>query len=282
MDTRPLDQLLRRAEDLRVFPAVVAHIQAVADDPNSSLTDLEQAVARDTALSAKILKVANSPFYGLNRTVGSLRQALFVMGFWATRNMALALTMLSDEIAGDPVPDGLWTHAVQVAAGANALAAEVEGQDPHEAFVCGMLHDIGQLIMLQVDEPAYRPLLERHGPDDGALLGAERELFGCDHARLGAACLAGWNLPERIEHAVSHHHDFASVPAGAPADQRHAAAILYLANSLSRGLIVDEPIPELTRRLADHDAGRQIDVTHHRLHETVELLGSDLSTLMVV
>jgi putative nucleotidyltransferase with HDIG domain len=267
MASPAIRRMLERAEELKVFPAVAAQIQAVADDPNSSLTELEQVVAMDPALSANVLRIANSPFYGLNRTVGDLRQALFVMGFWATRNMALALTMMSPGKSDGDGRKRIWENALRVSTAARIVAEGLGLADGQIAFVSGMLHDIGRMVMLEVGTSDYQQLLEQHAGDDAAILEAERALFSFDHAELGGACLERWNLPAGIVLAVAYHHSYAALPQEIVEEERINAAVLSLANELTHTCREDGAPEVLGEQLVGLPANVQLGFAATRLDE---------------
>ncbi len=198
-----LGALVDRVEDLQLFPAQAARVRAVADDRRSTLDDLAAVVASDPALTASILRLANSAFFGLRRQVGDLRQGIFVLGFRATRDLALALALAGLGRCEHPMRAHLWQQALRGAAAARAIAGCTYGQvDVGDAFVAGLLRDIGAVLLLEVDGHGYAALSDGCGD----LLEAERHRYGADHATVGAACLERWGLPVETCEAVSAHH----------------------------------------------------------------------------
>lgn len=190
-------------------PAVYFDIRDELESPHASSQSVAGIIARDPALSAKILKVANSGFYGLPRTIADLHQAITLLGNDTVLGLVLA-ARLFDRL---PVPglhlDALWMHCVTVATLARQIASE-EGGDNRTVSasgVAGLLHDIGGLIFLSHRPGPYATMVRHAGGDEAALLQMERADFGVGHPELGAHVLGLWGLPDVVVEAVALHHD---------------------------------------------------------------------------
>ncbi len=223
--------LLERADEMQVFSEVAMEIQRVTQDPESSLMDLEGAVSMDPTLAARLLKVANSPFYGLKREVKTLGQALFVIGFDATRSMSLGMSLVAAGQKERKERRQLWAHSMRSGAIAQQLARQSQLMDHNEALVGGMLHDIGRLLMLQTAGYRYRPILVNQEMTPMERVQAEFDLFEFDHSMLGAACLERWRIPNSVCVAVAKHHDLASA-ADASKDVQIATCVVHIADEL--------------------------------------------------
>ena len=199
-----IEKAVSTAEKLTIFPKSAIKIRTVVSQPDSSFNDLEQAVSTDPALSAQVLKIANSPYFGVSRKVGQLRQALVLIGYEATRDLALALALLSMSKRQGGAAANLWTHCLGTAVMARLLCDACEPDLAGEAFVAGLLHDIGKPIACLVQEDdAGQEWVPRSTVSS---LEDERKRQGFDHAELGAACLEQWNLAESTCAAIRHHH----------------------------------------------------------------------------
>lgn len=202
--TTDLERLLDRVEDMQLLPAQAVRVRRVAEDRRSSLDDLEAVVARDPALAGSILRLANSAFFGMRRKLGTLREALFVLGFAATRDLALALAVSSLGRSQHPLRHQLREQALRGAVAARAVASCTHGQvATGEAFVAALMRDMGRILLLELYGESYATLTSDH-PE---LRAGERERYGADHAELGAACLVRWGLPQVMCDAVASHHD---------------------------------------------------------------------------
>lgn len=224
-DGSQLNDVLARVDELRVFPSVALKIQKTASDPDASIINLGEVVRMDPTLSARLLKIANSPFYGLRREVSSLEQALFVLGFEATRNLALGLIVAALASRGDKTQEMLWQHSLRCGAAAQILTTKLDfSLDSSAAFVVGLMQDMGSLILVHAEKRRYQHLLTTHALSEPAFLAAELTEFGFTHSELGSACLRRWNLPQQIVDLVRYHH----TPSAAPSTELINLAEVFL------------------------------------------------------
>ena len=199
-----LDKAVSRAEGLNVFPKSALKIRSVVSSTESTFGDLEGAVCLDPALSAQVLKVANSPYFGMSRQIRDLRQALVLIGYEATRDLALSLALLSLAKRETGPAAALWQHSLGSGLVARLLAEASYPEMAGEAFVAGLLHDLGKLVGSLVHErDDDYPWAEVSDPDS---LDLEVQRCGFDHAELGAACLEQWNLGPSTCTAIRDHH----------------------------------------------------------------------------
>ncbi|MGN6607581.1 MAG: HDOD domain-containing protein [Jatrophihabitans sp.] len=171
-----------------------------ADDPRSTARDLAEAVGTDAVLSARVLMLANSSFYGLSGRVGRLEFAVSVLGFTTVRALALATAA---DVAGR-VPDGFWEHAALAATSADQLAGLFDAEPP-DAFCLGLLHGFGTALLHQQQPVPGLCTTEDH--ELATLVADERASYGIDHAAFGALVLRDWMFPDRLCAGVAGHHD---------------------------------------------------------------------------
>lgn len=227
-----IPELIVRADSLGLFPALATRIRDVANDAQSSIVELEAAVGLDSTLSAALLRLANSSYYGMRRQIGTVRQAIWVLGFRATRDLALGLALASVGRRNDPLRGGIWNQAVRGALATRGLAELLDGADRREvageAFVAGLLRDLGRVLLLELERARYAPLSRDFlaASCGSELAQAERRAFGFDHAELGAACLDHWRLPDATCEAVRHHHT--------PPEASGLRAVVWLADRMER------------------------------------------------
>ena len=163
-------------------------------------------LASDQALAARVLKLANSAFYGASRRIGTVSEAVVILGLRTTRNLAMATSceeMLEREVSGYAMQRGsLWRHSLACASAAQALAQRAHLRGTEEAFVAGLLHDIGKVILNTYQRAEFIQVLRRTLEGGIPYSEAEREVFGFDHAEAGARLLERWNLPSSLVSAV--------------------------------------------------------------------------------
>ncbi len=227
------DRLVGDLAGLVSLPEVVVRINALVDDPKSSAEDIGRTVQQDPALTARMLRLANSAMFGMQRQVDTVARAVAVLGTRQVRDLALGLAAAR---AFEGIPnrlvsmDSFWHHSVLAAIAARLVAGASPRGRPDSAFVGGLLHDVGQLVMFnKLPDASYRALLMTiDAPGEPDLHVCERAIVGFDHARVGGALARRWGLPSSLQECIEFHHE----PARArehPVD----VAIVHLANSLA-------------------------------------------------
>lgn len=202
---------LERVERLPTLPEVIARIMSMVDDPRISAQRIGEVVGQDQSMVATILKVVNSPFYGLSSRVTSIQHAVVLLGFRSIRNMALSAVLVRTfgESSRDHRFDRtrLWRHTVATAVGARLLGEMFRTCDPEEAFLTGLIHDMGIVILDQYFHEEFRRVLDRVTLEGKTLREAEREVFGHDHAAVGMYLAKKWNFPAAVVEAIACHHE---------------------------------------------------------------------------
>lgn len=200
--------------DLPAMPAVAGRIFRMVDNPDTDATDIAQAISMDPTLTAKVLKSANSSYYSPTTPITNLSQAVARMGLRALRNVVviecLPLKGKSGE-AANPLASGLWEHAVATAIGARIVAGRVVGCSPDDAFVAGLLHDIGKSALLLFKQTEYPEVIRQVQEGGGSFAEIEKARWGFDHADVGAAVLRLWQLPDVFVEGVRFHHRLAEI-----------------------------------------------------------------------
>ena len=233
-----LNALVRQVRGLPALPETVLRVMQITEDPKAGITDLAEVLISDQALAARVLKLANSAFYGSSRRIGTVSSAVVILGMRTTRNLVMAASceaLLEGEVAGYGLPRGvLLRHSLACASAAQALAKRAKYRGMEEAFVAGLLHDIGKVVMNAYERDQFGEVLVMVS-GGMTYFEAERAVFGFDHAEAGGCLLERWNLPLALVSAVQHHH----APLDAPGDSPlpclvHAADAVCL--SLGIGL----------------------------------------------
>ncbi len=221
------------------LPSSIIRIQTLIADLNSSAQKIADAISLDPVISSRILSLANSPIYALHGTITNLTEAVTVVG-----NNAIAEQMLvcgvSDafgrKILDSPTGRSIWIHSLATALTASAICRQAKLRGAEEAFSCGLLHDVGKLILLRADAPFYSDLL-KSGEEVGDISVIERRILGFDHAELGAAAGIAWKLPGPVCHMIRYHHHPEQTTAGVA-----LAHVLHTADNFVKGRIAfDDP-----------------------------------------
>lgn len=204
-----LERIATTIGELPTSPTVVSAVMGLTADLNTEIKKLSRALSADPALTAKVLRISNSPFYGRARSVSSLDEAVMILGFFTIRSLVVATSAYSmfKRGGGDGLEHGLWEHSLATAMGARITARRLGLTQVDEVFLAGLLHDIGILILAQKMPRDYRDVLAKAGPGGSGLLDLENGRFGFTHAELGAIMLERWNFPPVLVEMVRYHHD---------------------------------------------------------------------------
>jgi diguanylate cyclase (GGDEF)-like protein len=203
-----IEAQLRRSVNFPSPPGVATHIIELAQDPDIEMGKVAKALSMDSALSAKVLRIANSPLYAQRRKSENLRQALVVLGLNATLTLALSFSLVKSLRSGKS--NGLsfplyWRRALLAATAARALADAMHHSMAEEIFLAALLQDVGMLALDQAVPDLYSrgETLQRNHP---ALAEHETKQLQIDHAQVGGWLMQGWNLPERLHRAITNSH----------------------------------------------------------------------------
>lgn len=238
------DDILREDPQLVSLPEVFIRINAVLKDPNKSMNEAADVISMDPSLSAKLLKLVNSAFYGramravqqrFPAKVDNLNRAVMIVGGKQLTTLALGISVLPifQDIPREYIDmKSFWMHSIACGVIARGLAAKIHPGNEESYFVAGLLHDIGRLIMYK-HVPALSGLALNRARKDGVLLvEAEREIFSWDHAKMGGLLLRKWQYPEVLEKLVRHHHDLAD-PLGV-----NESAVIHVADIITNAMEV--------------------------------------------
>ena len=197
-------EILLRLHQLPVIPIVIQEVLAGFSHAEVNRNTIATNIEKDQGLSAKVLRVANSSFYGLPRSVHSIKDAVTVMGFNSVSSLVLsAVFMRAFPHPGKSAFNRKmhWRRSFRVAAYARALA-RVFNMDQHLAFTAGMFHDIGLLVLDVCIPEEFSEMLTQQEQTGASLLAIEQAEIGCDHAEIGAEMARRWNFPPEIEQAI--------------------------------------------------------------------------------
>lgn len=227
------ESLVAAVRDLLSLPEIAVQVNAMVEDPRYSATDIGDLINQDPSLTTRLLRIANSPFFGLSTRVATVSRAVAVVGSKQLRDLVIATSAMRT-FRGIPNPlitlEDFWYHSLYCAIAARALAQRRRLPHHDSLFTAGLLHDIGQLIIFnRLPEQAREVLrLSMEDPHAMDMYQAEHEVLGFDHAQVGGLLLRHWRLPALLEECVTHHHT--------PAQARHfpaEVAIVHIANIIA-------------------------------------------------
>ena len=212
MSTAEIKELVDNASSLISLPEVALRVNQLANDPDSTADDMATVITQDPALVVRMLKIANSSYYGLSNEVETISRAVSVLGTNKIRDLVLSS---SANKAFDGIPNDLismqdfWHHSLYCGLLAQILAKKSKKANTESIFVAGLLHDIGQLLMFnQLPEKSHECiLLLMEGSEDLETFEAERHVFGFDHMQVGSELVKNWKLAPVLQECVEFHHE---------------------------------------------------------------------------
>ena len=194
--------------DLPPSPLVATKLLELLRDPHTEIRELVATVLLDPAVAARLLRMANSVYYDQQRQVTTLDRAIIIIGQNTLRNMALDSSIRSAKKTYGLLERRLWENSIGSAVACRLIAQARGGLDAEEAYMAGLLHHVGKVLMINRNKDLYQEVQRIVDSGQGELIDVERGFFAYSHEMVGAALLDHWNFPEQLIAATHHHHDF--------------------------------------------------------------------------
>lgn len=233
--------IIRDTKSLPTLPGVIAKLGSLADNNRSSAQEMAHVVAADQVLSARVLRLVNSAFYGFPGRVSTVSNALILLGVNVVKSLAITSSIF--EIMEKNVV-GLWEHSMGAALAAGCISRALKLPEPEETATAALLHDIGKVIIKIKMEKDYDALSAVIRDKNVSMIEAERELLGTDHAEIGGWLCRSWLLPEKLVDPVTFHHEVAQ-----PSPHQIKSAVLHVADVLIKasgfGFSGDDLVPQI-------------------------------------
>lgn len=194
-------------DTLPPMPLIATRMVELINSPRSSADEMARVISGDPAISARVLKIANSSFYSMARQVNTLSTAIVILGERTLKNLVMAASLRGMNATFGEIEQVLWEDSMTCAIGARFLSRSLRQGDPEEAFIAGLFRHIGRVVFNNQDPTSYAGILKQHRRCGPELMAVEENAFGIDHAALGAAVLEQWQLSEVLSLVALHHHD---------------------------------------------------------------------------
>lgn len=236
LTSEKLRKLVARIDRLPSLPSIYVRVQKLLADPDSSVDDVARCIASDISMSAKVLQMVNSAFFGLYQHVGSPAQAVHLLGLDTIKSLVLSVQIFS-QYEEDNVEiislENLWRHSLAVGSCARKIVESETGKQANmdEAFISGLLHDVGKLILAANMPAEYHRAMELANRENLTVWEAEKRIFESSHAEVGAYLLGLWGLPGPVMEAVIYHHR----PDACPEKEFGPVTAVHAANALDHG-----------------------------------------------
>ncbi|MCC6229006.1 MAG: HDOD domain-containing protein [Phycisphaerales bacterium] len=229
---------IREISHIATLPEITLKIVELVEDPKSTAQDLHKVISNDPALCSRILKVVNSSFYGLPGQIASINRAIVMLGLNAVKNIAIAASLAKLFRGGELTPNfsarDLWNHSTAVAATCKVIADSLRLGLSDEAFLAGLIHDIGVMVEMQYDRNKLIEVLETvkcdsNGVPQCNMRDVEHKVFGATHTEFGAGLAEKWKFPKSFSLVTGYHH----TPLELPAESRTLTTIVHIADRLA-------------------------------------------------
>lgn len=210
MSLAMLNEVLKKVSSLPPLPAAVSHLLRVTNDTRANFKDISRIISTDQALTSRLLRIANSAYYGLQCKVSTVPHAIAIIGLDAVRNLALGFSIFGFKSGSRTKPpidrEEFWRHSLAVACATRLLAIHMRIENPEEAFVAGIMHDIGKVILMDHFTKQYEGALKEVKDGRRLLFEAEKDAYGIDHAAAGKVLCDYWKIPAMISNIIADHH----------------------------------------------------------------------------
>lgn len=238
---RCADALLEHVESLPCLPAVLVEAMELTREPDASTAALAAVIRQDPGLTAEVLRLVNSSFYGFPRRIGTVTDAVMLLGFTAVRHLLLSaevLNLLDVPESADFSPARFWEHAVATGLLAGEIARHTGRPQREELFVAGLLHDMGKLLEYRVLRREFVSALRLAAAEGIPFYVAEERILGLTHETVGRALADRWRLPAAVQEAIAAHHHLSSAQ-----EKGWEVVAVHAANALSRQLTDRPTVP---------------------------------------
>lgn len=274
-----LKALVQQIKDLPTLPSVVTQIIKMVEDPDTSAADMNQVISQDPSLTAKVLKLVNSAFYGFSRQISTVREAVVILGFNRVKSLALSASVF-EVFQGEGLSDfdrvGLWEHSIGTGIGAEILGKRIRYPNPEEILVGGILHNIGKIVIDLYFHDELREIFNVVRDRDCLMLEAERDVLGVGHPRIGSWLAEQWNLPEQITHAIRYYTE----PLEAPEEYNTLPMLIHVGDIFARtkhiGWTGDDEIPSFQEDVMD-----ELNLEKEDIPELLEELETEMQDAQV-
>ncbi len=277
------EKILQKLDDLPAMPKVVLKAREVMANPNSGVSDVVKVLETDQSITTKILKTANSAYYGLPGQISDIQHASVVLGYATLGELitfAASSDLLDKILRGYGLKSGvLWHHSISVAIGSRIIASKRNPALKETAFSTGLIHDCGKLVLdkhVKDRKEAFDAIME-HGQETFMI--AEEEIFGFNHAEIGFEVCKHWGIPEDVSLAIRHHHS------PAKSKKSELAYIIYLADAIVNladaltNMGVENAEIEMLMYMVDDKAMEFIGIQENEIAPIIDEIKENLETI---
>jgi len=225
-------EVIKNIKRLPTLPTIFEQVLETIEDPRSTARILQETIQNDQSITAKVLSMANSAYYGYTKQVSDLSRAIVILGYDMVKNIALSVSIFGLFPRKNDFFDieQFWLHSIASAYLGRLIANETDYYDPEKAFIACLLHDIGKVVLSSHFEEEFAQVANIIKKKEISFREAEQSMFGFDHTDVGLWLGEKWDFPQELLSAIQYHHD----PARAPSRFKELCSITYMANIIGQ------------------------------------------------
>ena len=262
-------QMLVQIKDLPSLPFVATKVIELTSSPNATMKQMERVILQDSALASKVLRYSNSALYGRAGQISSLTDALVLLGFSTVKTIVIASSVKSMHATSSSkynfAGKTMWAHSVEVAIAARLTARRSDKSLVEEAFVVGLLHDIGKMVIESRLPGMVTRIMRMSKESDESLEELEDKVLGINHSQLGATLCKKWNFPDVLEKAIMYHHN--------PSKNKKSAKLSHfacLADAISYHMALPAPNrSENVSEILEMESSKALNINEPALAELI-------------
>lgn len=265
MQEEIIEKIILKTVDIPTLPPIAMKVMNLIQDDYASLKTLEEIISRDQGFATRLLRIANSPYYGRDRKVEDIQSAILLIGFETLKSLVVATSMRDLHRKFGIFEQRLWEHSLGVGLCASLLAMVTGQAKPEEALVCGLIHDVGKTVMNNAIPEVYEQIYEQMYEQGRPVHEIEDEKLGFNHTVIGSLIAKKWKLPEKLEIVITYHHTYPYPEYEDPAYE-DICNIVRVADQICLNLTIGLKKPLTTK--IDYE---NMDITKDGLDELIEL-----------
>lgn len=202
-----LEKIIMETVDVQSLPPIASKVLQLINDDYASINELEKIISKDQAFSTRLLRIANSPYYGRGRSIDTVSTAIILIGFNTMKSLVTAASLKDLHRRFGLFEQKLWEHSLGVSIAASLLASETQMIQSEEALIGGLIHDMGKIIINNSMPDSYCMVIEKVYEEGLHFMEVENDLLGFNHCNVGGLIARKWKLPKNLEVVIEYHHN---------------------------------------------------------------------------
>ncbi len=208
MQEEIIERIILKTVDIPSLPPIAMKVMNLIHDDYASLRALEEIISRDQGFATRLLRIANSPYYGRDRKIEDIPQAILLIGFETLKSLVIATSLKDLHRNFGVFEQRLWEHSLGVALCSSLIAMVTHMATSDEALVCGLIHDVGKTVINNTMPEIYIQIYEKMYKENRPIIEIEDEILGFNHTIIGNLIAKKWRLPEKLEIVITYHHAY--------------------------------------------------------------------------